>query len=685
MSSTDIASTVGTWVAVFLALFALLGVLGPILVWRASRTLRNQALARLDAGLAENGGFVSKGLYFTKDIRLFRRVKAPILRKEPQVQGHILTWNTNAKLPWQESASWVQLGAALRAYGLAYPLGDDLMYTEDGRTQLPIKPVWLLVLGLQGRFGIRKDSGKWPRKTPKGLPSKQPRPGLNIHRDTTAHQHRHLIQDLLNRPDHWAEDFSYYGGHNDAARGLTRLAGVVGSLTLYRTPGANSVTTFATHEAEEIGPLPVETLSIASLFWLSVGCLPIGDRKFLSLEDVQSIAVGPADDMDETTNARRRNRSSIMDRRPGVHFAEADAYDDASIHSDDDRYGYSRPRRASLYVDVPKRQRSKAQRDPEVPRRFCFADTEDRVDALVDFAVALGAETENTETLTLQEIIVSSDDLPLLQEDAGRTYVPSDRDWVRMGMPRQNERSPLPWFLDRPDAQMLARALVQLPICPQGFLIYNPPKSACREFLAEASSLLPRILNYLLFDLELFGLEDSVQTALMERISRLYKAVGKYSYTRNYASTVYELDKALQENIKCLDWESLFVQVVALTSSEFRDLINQSLRNIKDCVKSQITIDVSDVTASVNVPAAFGMIQRFPIDTDVLMERADIPSIVGQHVLSYPTVLLLFLKAVVRSTFLRTSLDSMPLWDVVLSAEEVVVDGNPPSAYSQAT
>jgi hypothetical protein len=166
-------------------------------------------------------------------------------------------------------------------------------------------------------------------------------------------------------------------------------------------------------------------------------------------------------------------------------------------------------------------------------------------------------------------------------------------------------------------------------------------------------------------------------------MSRLYKAIGKYSYTRNYASTVYELDRALQEHVKCSDWASLFVQVLALTSPEFRDLINQSLRNIKECMKAEITVDIADVTASVNVPAAFGIIQRFPIDIDVLMERADITSIVGQHVLSYPIILLLFLKAVLRSAFLRTSLDSMPLWDVVLSAEEVVVDGNPPSAYSQ--
>jgi hypothetical protein len=283
-----------------------------------------------------------------------------------------------------------------------------------GERQLPIKPVWLLVLGLQGRFGIRKDGGKWPRKAPKGVPSKQPRPGLRIHRETNAHQHRHLIQELLTRPDHWAEDYSHYGGYNDAARGLSRLVGNVGSLTLYRNPGASSVTTFATHEAEEIGPVPTENLSIASLFWLSVGCLPLGDRRFLSLEDVQSVAVVTEDDMEDNTNVRRRNRSSIMDRYRGVHFAEADVDDDGSIHSDDGRYGYTRPRRASLYVDLPIRSRSKASRDPEVPRRFCFADTEDRVDALVDFAVALGAENDNTETLTLQEMIISSDDLPLL-------------------------------------------------------------------------------------------------------------------------------------------------------------------------------------------------------------------------------------------------------------------------------
>jgi hypothetical protein len=83
-SPNDIASTIGTWATVAVALVALGGVAGPLLVWRASRTARNVAITALDAGTAENGGFISKGFRFSPGIRLLRRVNAPALSKTPR-------------------------------------------------------------------------------------------------------------------------------------------------------------------------------------------------------------------------------------------------------------------------------------------------------------------------------------------------------------------------------------------------------------------------------------------------------------------------------------------------------------------------------------------------------------------------------------------------------------------------
>lgn len=42
--STDLVGVIGTWVAVALALIALLGIIGPVLVWRAVRAEKTRAL-----------------------------------------------------------------------------------------------------------------------------------------------------------------------------------------------------------------------------------------------------------------------------------------------------------------------------------------------------------------------------------------------------------------------------------------------------------------------------------------------------------------------------------------------------------------------------------------------------------------------------------------------------------------
>jgi hypothetical protein len=42
----------------------LLGVVGPLLIWRANRTERQMALKAVDSELAEHGGFMAKGLKF---------------------------------------------------------------------------------------------------------------------------------------------------------------------------------------------------------------------------------------------------------------------------------------------------------------------------------------------------------------------------------------------------------------------------------------------------------------------------------------------------------------------------------------------------------------------------------------------------------------------------------------------
>ena len=130
-----------------IALFALIAVLGPILVWAASRTERNKALHA--AGDA-NQPFIGSGFHFVGfDVRLFRRVKAPVIDKVPQ--NLVLAFNTARYTETNSRATWVQVANLLLGYGATFQRGDTLIMYR-GRAILPVHRTWILAIGLTGRY-----------------------------------------------------------------------------------------------------------------------------------------------------------------------------------------------------------------------------------------------------------------------------------------------------------------------------------------------------------------------------------------------------------------------------------------------------------------------------------------------------------------------------------------------------
>src|SRR6186713_2381050 len=112
-NQVDVVATVGTWVAAGVAIIALIGVAGPILVWRASRTERHRALDALSERGAKSFGYVSKGLRVTPSIRLFRRIKAPEIRQIPSFSVKRLTRKQDMPVIPDGTAGWVQFGVLL--------------------------------------------------------------------------------------------------------------------------------------------------------------------------------------------------------------------------------------------------------------------------------------------------------------------------------------------------------------------------------------------------------------------------------------------------------------------------------------------------------------------------------------------------------------------------------------------
>jgi hypothetical protein len=646
MGSLDVMGVVGTWVAVGLALFALLGVVGPLLVWRASKSARNRALAKLDEKPSTSFGFVTPGVRFGPGTRLFRRVRTPILTesKSPKLLSNWKSEYTNAALPSLESAGWVQLGAVLRNYELKFPTKDALVLKEE-TMQLPISIVWLFIFGLIGRFGSRSDSGGWIEETTDDVVFEQALPGQRLGervrgRATRAGRGIGTV-DAPPEITTWAAAPAYIPKRVDG-----KLRGLIGKMKCYNREGIGAVD-FKAHKEGHIKGLSEEVLDVAKLFWLSMGCPPMTGGRVFHLEDVGYPTQG-----------------TRSDSPTGSDYAWPSAGSSPGADPFQRRYGAEH----AGAVPYPPRFRSRRHHQrPEFiePRFWSFVEVKEPLVDFVGIADALGAEVD-VNKWSLTDLEASRDDVAALLEDAKRTFIPCHHNWVRLGPP-VSEGSPFSaFFLRRSDAQLLARVMLQLPLCPQGYLVHVSPGSACRDMLAEACSLLPRMLYFLVhhFDkLQARMPQGQMDDDLLPTMKKLLLMTSNYSYTRLFASVLYDLDCALVTTVDREPDVNLFIQVLAMTSPEFRDLISQSLRDLEACLDSSLSFDAAPATISTYT--IMGARKVFPLDLDVLVDdpRGFVRS--GTIQVPYVDVLLLVLKACLRSTFLETSLDSTPLFDAV--------------------
>jgi hypothetical protein len=153
MGEIDILSLVGTWVAAVVAIIVLVGIAGPILVYRASRTERHKAIAAIEDDAHE---YIGRGVWFGPKIRLFKRLHVPKLDREITFKDGDFTLPSD-KLSIPESrTSWIKLSALLKGYNFKLTVGDYLV-VKDGKALLPIHRRWILGIGIAGRFGHRMD------------------------------------------------------------------------------------------------------------------------------------------------------------------------------------------------------------------------------------------------------------------------------------------------------------------------------------------------------------------------------------------------------------------------------------------------------------------------------------------------------------------------------------------------
>lgn len=158
----DLAGVIGTWVAVFLALVALLALLPAYILYRRSRSQVAKALFKVND---PSQTFVSNVFLFGFLLR--QNVRVPDLRNPPDLS---IFQNAKLELDIKSLASktgaqksttgWIEFAQIITAifpdvkYG-----GSSLLAFNDERASLPVHKTWLLALGILHRYSVRKDYG----------------------------------------------------------------------------------------------------------------------------------------------------------------------------------------------------------------------------------------------------------------------------------------------------------------------------------------------------------------------------------------------------------------------------------------------------------------------------------------------------------------------------------------------
>lgn len=156
----ELAGVIGTWVAVFLALVALLGLLPAYLLYRRSRSESAAAIAAIDD---PRQTFVSGIRIF--GVLLAQKFKIPDLRTPPKLAS--LENATLDKMPSERllgstksGTAWVEFAQIVSAVFPGFELGGkSLLSFEHGEARLPVHKTWLIALDILHRYSARLDHG----------------------------------------------------------------------------------------------------------------------------------------------------------------------------------------------------------------------------------------------------------------------------------------------------------------------------------------------------------------------------------------------------------------------------------------------------------------------------------------------------------------------------------------------
>ena len=234
-NATNLAGVIGTWVAVSLALVALVGIVTPILLMRRARDERRIALSRIDD---ESKEIVHPGIKIPFVPAIGRTISVPKLDIPPKLDGQVRGRDDRPLDKKHSTTGWVMFTRTLKAYNIPQP-PNGILHTDGGISWLRVHRLWILTIGLLGRYGHRPDRGR-----------------------------------LVNAPDVGRIDQRDLEISDDP----NALYGITGVMR-HRPWVDLSTVLFSSHDKETRGPLEPDSVSFAVLFWLCMGCVPLLDGR----------------------------------------------------------------------------------------------------------------------------------------------------------------------------------------------------------------------------------------------------------------------------------------------------------------------------------------------------------------------------------------------------------------------
>ncbi|KAL6246371.1 hypothetical protein RBB50_006607 [Rhinocladiella similis] len=593
---------------------ALITIIGPILVWRASLTRRHKALASIGR---KNNGYLSDGIPFWPGIRFFRVLRMP----NTAVQGSFSDeeWGDfdlrRLKISPESPATWVQFGACLQAYDLKMTYTKDSVIDEESFI-LPVHRSYLLNFLVLGRY----------QKT-----------------RSRSHPHAMVQQQTSIRLTPSRARSSSLFSNSWSLHGLTG--------TLYFQKESTYGSTFSgkvqfTQTLENCKTsIPKARLSRLSTLLLMHGFLPLTLKKHICciIGEYDHLDVPDDSDSGSDTNSSQGSSASPNSTSRSTY----------GIRVQERAANVLERLKISVYV-----LQTVQLNEGDTP----LGVTSDSVE--VDILHPM----ESTPSLQDKLLKLAAMTFIPPTEPYVRVYTDDQRSSSRS---RANTSELTEWnlaFLKRESAQLFAFALLKMPWSPLNYVVSKGNnKSLVGVMLSEAGASCVRLLSRLRKDMSVLRLETTVSTSLRT-------AMDKVLNSKFDVPDLYGLDETLAPLQHTVYEIPLMVGILVLCNEEYRELIYQSIRHSDNTTRSAHTdTEFEFDTGNVTVSGPFGVKHIFVVDLSELLRHLPdhTPSPRRNFRINHANILLAAMQAHVRSLLFSECIDGSDIKTIMDCGKDV--------------